>query len=175
MSTTGMFALNLDTGDFTEYCEFHNSWGSAAVVWGELCELKYNDRSYWLISRDNNILRKFWKLSEDKTLPLAVRAVFMMTFDRALITRKYFGRAVSDILEYLKFFPPNPQEVNHWWSISEKIKEIEAKTDWPAIGFHITSVSDNPLLVWNEETEDYYLSKDLYDLYDELDASDSKP
>lgn len=128
--------------------ELRNSHGSAPVIWGALCERYLGGRNQWLFNSD-----ALWPLYEREDVPACMRAVLMMTFDRAYVEKKDYAKAAADIREFLRVAPPPPQNVNHWPRIADL---FESDPDIPAIGFHCTSVSEDPFQgEWNEEREDY--------------------
>lgn len=144
-----------------------NSHGSAPPVWNSMCKKYYGteDHAYMF----NGTLNRLWPRWKDLSIPEHQRAVLMMTFDRAYVSKKYYARAVKDIDLFFKDFPPNPEYVNHW----PRLREIyESDPDIPAIGLHCTSVSENPFDgEWNEEKEEYDQPdwEECYDIYIELD------
>ena len=128
--------------------ELRNSSGSAPVIWGALCERYLGGRNQWLFKAD-----ALWPLYKREDVPACMRAVLMMTFDRAYVEKKDYAKAAADIREFLRVAPPPAQNVNHWPHIAGL---FESDPDIPAIGFHCTSVSEDPFQgEWNEEREDY--------------------
>lgn len=128
--------------------ELGNSYGSAPVIWGALCETYLGGRNTWLSKTG-----ELGKLYKRKDIPRCMRAVLMMTFDRAYVMKKDFARAAEDIREFLRIAPPPGEHVNHWPHIAAL---FESNPDIPAIGFHCTSVSEDPFQgEWNEESEKY--------------------
>ena len=149
-----------------DYKELRNSHGSGPAIWDAMCQKYLGGGKSWLFENWDHL----WALWKNKTIPTHHRAVLMMTFDRAYVTKKDYPRAASGIRQFLKDFPPNPEYVNHWSEIADL---YELDPDIPAIGLYCTSVSDDPFEgEWNEETEKYDQidwSK-CYDLYKGLDA-----
>jgi len=128
--------------------ELRNSHGSAPVIWGALCERYLGGRNQWLFSCD-----ALWPLYKREDVPACMRAVLMMTFDRAYVEKKDYAKAADDIREFLRMAPPPGQNVNHWPRIADL---FESDPAIPAIGLHCTSVSEDPFQgQWNEEREDY--------------------
>jgi len=126
--------------------ELPNSWGSAPYVWSALSKRYIGDVN-WL-SRDGE---KLWRLWEREDIPLHQRSVLVMTFDRAYIERRDYDRAARDIELFLADFPPNGA-VNHWPRIAAILRSDPA----PAVGFHMTSVTEDPFEgPWNEEREEH--------------------
>ena len=128
--------------------ELRNSHGSAPVIWGALCERYLGGRNDWLFNA-----KKLWPLYKNNEVPKCMRAVLMMTFDRAYVERKDYSQAAADIEEFMKIAPPPENHVNHWPHIAELFR---SNPDIPAIGLYCTSVSEDPFQgAWNEETEEH--------------------
>lgn len=128
--------------------EIRNSWGSAPLIWRALGKRYLGNESAW-----GSGPKSFWALYKHQDIPAALRAVLMMTFDRAYVERKDYARAASDIEEFLRIFPQPEGRANHWPRIAEIFRN---DPDIPAIGLHCTSVSEDPFQgLWNEEREEY--------------------
>lgn len=80
--------------------EPHNSYGSAPVVWGELCERYLGGRDQWLFKSN-----QLWSLYKREDAPACMRAVLMMTFDLAYVEKKDYAKAAADIEEFLRIAP----------------------------------------------------------------------
>jgi len=146
MSYSQMKAVFL--GDRVEVLEeFKNSHGTAPVIWGSLCE-RYLNTGNWLFAGD-----ALWTIHKRADIPMHQRMVMMMTYDNMVVLKKDYKKAAQNIFAFLQDFPPKLGYVNHW----ERIAEIfESDPDCPAIGFHFTSVNEDPFNgPWNEEIEDY--------------------
>jgi hypothetical protein len=149
-----------------DYKELGNSWGTAPVVWDALCE-QYLDGALWSTGIKEDF--ELWSLWKNKAVPIHHRAVLMMTFDRAYVTKKNYDRAAKDIMQFLSDFEIKRENVNHWPTIAALYK---SKPDIPAIGLYCTSVSEDPFEgEWNEEKEEYDQTdwSACYDLYSKLD------
>ncbi|MDC5046801.1 hypothetical protein OHW25_12790 [Acinetobacter baumannii] len=132
---------------FEELFELRNAWGTAPVVWDAMAQTYLRKSNFMVCGNE------LWPLWKDKTIPEVHRAVHLITFDRAYIEKKDFQRAAADIRTFLKDFPPQENRVNHWTEIADY---LETNPDVPAIGFHMTSVTENLYQGdWNEEIEDY--------------------
>jgi hypothetical protein len=146
--------------------ELRNSHGSAPLIWNAFCMRYLGIESYYYASAD---LDRLWGKWKDLSIPESFRAVLMMTFDHAYISKKDYQRAADDIRAFLKEFPVSSDRANHWPSIARILENADA----PAIGFQHTSVSDDPWQGrWDEEKEEYEppdWSK-AYSIYDEIDA-----
>lgn len=153
-----------------DYRELRNSWGSAPVIWDALTK-RWLPGKQWLScagGSDNSL----WNLCDDQRLPLHQRAVLMMTFDRAYVAKANYSRAAQDIRAFLRDLPPPAQNVNHWPEIATL---FESDPDIPALGFHHTSVSEDPFQgPYNEEADDYDAPdwSKCYEIYAELEARD---
>lgn len=129
--------------------ELRNSHGSAPVVWNEIAKryLGFKDFEYSLRSSE------VWPLYKRQDMPAHQRTVLMMTYDNALVMKTNYKQAAADIRAFLADFPQRPGYANHWPRIAEI---FDGEPDCPAIGFHMTSVSEDPFQgSWNDETEDY--------------------
>ncbi|HHP4838299.1 TPA: hypothetical protein ACSBZ9_002357 [Acinetobacter baumannii] len=152
-----------------ELFELKNAWGSAPVIWTAMAQ-KYLNASFTYHIHGNEL----WDLWKDKAIPLAHRAVHVMTFDRAYIVKQDFQRAVQDIRTFLNDFPQPSNHVNHWFAIADY---LETNPDIPAVGFHMTSVSDSPFQgEWNEEKEEHEPPNwdDCYSVYGLIDELESE-
>lgn len=142
--------------------ELRNSYGSAPVIWSALCRTYLGKDTAWLFDS-----AKLWPLYKRQDIPACLRAVLMMTFDRAYVMRKDYPRAAADIREFLRIVPQPEDHVNHWPRIAEL---FESDPDIPAIGLHCTSVSDDPFQgPYNEETDEYDPPNwaDFWSVYDD--------
>lgn len=94
-----------------------------------------------------------WALCTDDSVPVLHRTIHLMTMDRMYIEAKDFKRAGADIRAFLNDFPQLEKRINHWPAIADY---LESEPDIPAVGFHMTSVSDSPFNgAWDEEKEAY--------------------
>jgi hypothetical protein len=151
-----------------DFEELRNGYGSAPVIWNDMYECMYSSKC--------NLL---WPLYKDSEISLHQRAVLVMTYDRALVFKRDYARAAADIRAYLKDFPGKGGGVNHWPRIAEI---FESDPDVPAIGFQMTSVSDDLFVGdWDEGLQGYapvdwtpfysvYELLDKYTLTPETDA-----
>lgn len=139
--------LNIDVGKgHTENTELRNSWQSAPRIWIALCT-KYFNNEHWM-----SLSSELWDLYKNKSVPEHHRAVLMMTFDKAYIAKENYHKAIKDINQFMADFNTNVWSSSHW----PKIVKILSETKSPAIGFHMTSVSENPFDGdWNDELEEY--------------------
>lgn len=150
--------------------EFHNSWGSAPVVWGTLTEkVLHKEQFSWAVGSTINAV---WALWDDKGLAEFVRAVLGMTFDRIYIERRHFHRAASDIRKFLDWAPQPDSHANHWPAFADLLDSLADDETMPAIGFTHSSVSEclfqGP---FNEEKDDYDPPdwSLFWSLYEEID------
>lgn len=148
--------------------ELRNGHGTAYVLWDALVK-KYipNDAIYWL--GDDGIVSKLWGLYGRQDIVTPIRAVHGLTFDRAYVRAEHFARMADDIAEAMRLLPMDAESVNHWPRLEAIFRN---PPDVPAIGLHVTSVSDNPFHGdWNEEKEDYDSIdwKTAFEVYDELE------
>jgi hypothetical protein len=123
-----------------DFEELGNSWGSGPIVWRCLSVkyLKWSD-GQWLLSAEKPEGKILWGLGRRTDIPESHAAVMRMTYDRAYVSSEDYARAARDIRQFLRDFPP-AGGINHW----PRIAEIFEGAKVPAIGFHLTSVSDDP-------------------------------
>lgn len=148
MSTTTVKGINPgEPAD--DILELRNSHGSAPVIWDTMAQ-KYLGLAPFAYSFNDE---KLWPLWKDLSIPEHHRAVLGMTYDGVVVSKSDYERAARDIRAFLVDFPPNPEYVNHWVAIAEM---FEGKPDYEGIGFHWTSVSEDPFEgEYDEETEEY--------------------
>jgi len=141
--------------------------GSAPYVWNEMCKKYFGTADFMYY----DCIDKLWPIYKNKEIPEHHRAVLMMTYDMAFVSKNNFIRAAKDIRLFIKDFPINISHTNHWNSIA-KIYEDE-NLDCEAIGLWCTSVSENPFEGdWNEELEKYDCIdwEESTDIYKTLDS-----
>ena len=129
--------------------KLRNAWGSAPVVWNDMAVryLDCRDNGYW------SCQDKLWPLYKRNDIPLHHRAVLTMTYDNCYVKQEHYAKAAELIRMYLADFPPDPQHVHHWSRIAEI---FESNPAYPAIGFWMTSVCENPFDgEWNDDVEEY--------------------
>jgi hypothetical protein len=149
--------------------ELRNSWGSAPVVW-EAMARTYLGTRFWHSNEVSGTDGKLWNLWKRESIPAQHRAVLALTFDNVLVTKEHYARAAADIRAFLADFQQSPEKVNHWPRIAEL---FESNPDYPALAFHWTSVTEDPLRgPWNEEAEEYGPTDwtKPWDMYKELDG-----
>jgi hypothetical protein len=157
--------------------ELGNSWGSAPPVWGALAKEflgmrnAYYPRPGWMENLD-----KVFDLYKDSRVPLSLRAVLMMTFDRAYVIEKNYERAAKDIRAFMEHYPnldcsdEHPQihgtTAFHWNTIAylyegklnptkvDDLLKFGSPPPCPAVGLWCTSVSPNPFANTWEEVEE---------------------
>ena len=151
MSYTTVLAIHPNE-KIEELFELRNAWGSAPVIWDCMAK-KYLDMSSFMMATLKDKGESLWSLCNNTSIPAHHRNVHIMTMDRAYIEKKDFKRAASDIRKFLVDFKVDLQRVSHW---NEIANFLESNPECPAIGFHMTSVSENPFLGdWNEEKGEY--------------------
>lgn len=158
--------MHVYPGEKVEYGEeLKNSWGSAPYIWDYMGNKYVMNFSMFRDESMNNL----WQMWKKKIVPLHQRAVLFMTFDRVYVSKKDYARAAKDIRLFLQDHN-DASVVNHWHHIAEI---FESNPDVPAIGFYMTSVSNNPFTGgWDEEKEDYLPLNwdDCHDVYSQIDG-----
>jgi len=148
--------------------ELRNSHGSAPPIWNEMCKKYYGTEDHAYMS--NGTFDLLWPRWKDLSIPKHQRAVLMMTYDRAYVSKKDYARAATDIKKFLEDFPPKEGYVNHW---PRMIEIYESDPDIPAIGLYCTSFTEDPFEGgWNEDKGEYDQPdwEQCFDIYEELDA-----
>lgn len=129
--------------------ELRNAHGGAPVVWDEMSQRYLGLEPF----QYSFYAERLWPLWKDLNIPRHHRAVLMMTYDKAYVSKADFDQAARDIRAFLADFPVKADHVNHWVAIAET---FESNPDCLAIGFYWTSVTEDPFQgCWNEEKEDY--------------------
>jgi hypothetical protein len=145
--------------------ELRNAWGSAPYVWDYLFKSYIDSSGNFLLENNSKKLWSLWKRSD---IPPFLRTILVMTFDRAYVSKKNYLRASQDIRNFLNIYN-NTDVVNHWNPIAAF---FESDPDYPAIGFWMTSVSENPFDGnWNEKKGEYDSPdwNNCYDVYNLLE------
>lgn len=132
--------------------ELSNAHGGAPFVWNIVAKkyLGLAPGAYLFESE------KIWPLYKKNEMPLHHKAVLLMTYDGAVITKPYFKKAAQDIRAFLADFKQESQSesrINHWNEIAQ---ELEKDPGCAAVGFYWTSVGEDPFQgSYDEESEDY--------------------
>src|SRR5687767_12151161 len=95
--------------------ELKNAWGSAPYVWDWLIKEYVNPKGSMMYEKETKLMWKLWKRAD---IPEHQRAVLLMTFDRAYISKEHYQRAADDIRAFLRDYL-NENVVNHWFRIAE--------------------------------------------------------
>lgn len=155
MSYTTILAIYPDE-KIEDIKRFSNSWLSAALLWEEFGK-KYVKPNFSIF----NIGDDFWAKARDKAIPFTQRVVLAMTYDRFMIYAKDYSRAAKDIRD--------SGYQGHWPDIADFLESPDVK-EVPCIGFHLTSVSENPFEQYDDETEECSIRwDDTVDLYEYMD------
>lgn len=123
-----------------------NAWGSAPAVWGALGK-RYLDSEGAVFHRNG---ADIWALAKRQDIPRSTRAVLVMTFDKAIIMRKDYAQAADDIEDAIHQLG---MAKSHWPRIADLLR---SNPECPAIGFHWTSVTEDPFQGdWNEDADQH--------------------
>lgn len=150
-----------------------NSYGTGYLVWKLVAEkymglikaFDYPNKG-WMQKLD-----ELWPLYKDKKIPKAHRAVLLLTYDYAYVSKDNYHRMASDIRGFLQDFDIPSDHVNHLPRIAEI---FESRPSAPYIGLYICSVAENVWHgKWNDDKDDYEpLESDkpfnVYEVLDEL-------
>lgn len=127
--------------------ELKNSFGAAFVVWDEIAMRYLGAEPYGFMS----LREKLWPVWKREDMPQHHKAVMIMTYDNALVMRENYAQAAVDIRAYLKDFPAKGGNVNHWDAIATMFESVP---DCPAVGFWMTSTSEDPFEgEWSDELD----------------------
>lgn len=149
--------------------EFHNSWGTAPIVWDTFC-VRYLQRNphWWVISAGEKG-SDLWDLWKRLDIPESHRAVLLFTLDNIYVKRADYRRFAAHLRAFLEDTTISADRVNHWPLIAQF---FEMEPDYPAVAIWCTSVVGDPWLGPYDEDKDEYGPFDwskAYDLYAELD------
>ncbi len=129
--------------------EFRNSWGGAARIWSALFDkhLKNPAIPYhnWLAESEQ---QKLWALVNRADLPIYERTVHASTLDFAFIKREHFPIFCTDLRAFDVAYPA-PEKANHLPAWADAIEKLDCE----GIGFHGTSVAENPWKKYDEEKD----------------------
>lgn len=167
MSTLTIKGLRLGA-DIDDLLELKNSHGGAPVIWDAMGQKYLGLRKFGY----NTETERLWPLWRDMSIPKSFRAVLLMTYDDVIIAKEHFARAAADLRAFLTDFPPDPQYVNHLASLAEV---FESQPDYDGIGFHWTSVCEDPFGGSYDEDTDEHMAHDYsqnWSLYARLDKLD---
>lgn len=146
MSRTTVLAITPGEG-YEDIEELRNSHGSAPPIWDRLTRRYLGPHKLWLMDDSGDL----WKLVDKDHVPKDERAMLAFTFDRCYVEREHFPLMAGYIRSYLAKHPIPEDHANHW----PRIAEILDTTEAPAVGLHVTSVSENPFDgPWNEEKDE---------------------
>lgn len=135
-----------------EEMELRNGWLTAPIIWNFLAKT-YLEKSNFMMVSDN--CKALWDLHSDKRLPEHQRNVLRLTFDRWYILEKDYKRAAGDIRAFIADIEKTGETTGHWPVIADFLEgNLELKPHFPAVGFHWTSVSENPFYEANNDDEE---------------------
>ncbi len=138
------------TADFGPYI-----WECLSQRW-----LQHSADAYLYTPKEDQL----WNLWKKPSIPFHHRAVLMMTFGGAYIVKNDGTRARIDLEAFLKDFPAG-RSVQHTW---DGIRDVIARAQYPALGFHISPLTENPFEgKWNRGTQQYEPFEwcTVYDMY----------
>lgn len=129
--------------------EFQNARGGYIRIWKSLfeCYVKRDDdpRDTFLRCLEENADR-LWRLVGDPRLDDYERSVLCATYDRFIVVQENFGRFVTDLRAFATRHPTKGRDhLQEWATVIENC-------DAEAIGFHHTSVNENPWIRYDDET-----------------------
>jgi hypothetical protein len=156
----------LPTGRVVDLDRLNKAIGATPVIWNDLA-VRHLGAESWAYSSH---LEGIEALFERQDIPAHQRAVLAMTGENALVFRGDFARAATDIRQYLGDFPPEAGRIHHWSRIAEI---FEGAPNVEAIGFHMSSVNEDPFRgKWNEKHEDYDPPdlKEFWSVYGEMQS-----
>jgi hypothetical protein len=119
---------------------FKNGHGTAAVLWGHLCEKYLNmERHSWLMGDCKNL----WALYNNPNIPEHLRFALMATFDDGVVELCDMQRAADYALATYETIHEKDM-VNHWLHLSAAYSRHVGAKDRRCVGLGLgcTSVSD---------------------------------
>lgn len=132
------------------YEDYGNSWGGAAFIWTAIFDKWLKDPNIpydnWMNEKD----RRLWDAWKRSDLPDFVKAVLVSTFDGAIVARENFAQYAADLRQFCELFPKGDRYCHLL-----KWADVISASDAEHIGFHHTSVSEDPWQEWNEEKAEY--------------------
>lgn len=168
MSSFTIKGLN-SNGQIDDIVELKNAHGGAPLIWDTIAQKYLGLRPFGY----NMETERLWPLWRDLNIPKSHRAVLAMTYDDVVVESSDFARAAEDVRLFLRDFPPSSDRVNHL----EKLAEVfESAPAYEGIGFHWTSVSEDPFQgEYDEDTEEYapHDFSNNWSLYRQLDKMDT--
>lgn len=110
MSTTDLYTLN---GKSVRHrVEFNNGWGSAPILWDYVSEVHMGGEGW----EKHNIFDAI----PNADIPVNIRALLMMTLDRAYVPLRSLETFGQYCLEFYELSSQRyPDRVNHWGGIGE--------------------------------------------------------
>lgn len=151
---------------------YGNSWGGAARIWSSLYDLYLKnpliEYDNWLSSITKPGDRRLWDLVDDNRLFEFEKAVHYATFDNFIVRRENFHRIAGHHREFARAHVYGGEDHLPAWAL------LIEKSDADAVGFHHTSVIENPWCSYNEKDEavpyDLRTGDKHHEVYDELDS-----
>lgn len=169
MSTCAIIEFRDGKAD-TEH-RFGNSWGGAARIWTALFDKYAKDPKIeydnWLTTASQPGNRRLWDLVDDPRLMEFEKAVHYATFDNFIVRRENFSRFAKHLREFsLAYSYGGIDHLPAWANVIEK-------SDAEAVGFHHTSVSENPWIAWADDSDegtpyDLNIGDKHFEVYDAL-------
>lgn len=124
----------------TRFASFKNGHGTAAVLWGYLCEKYLNkERHSWMMGDAKDL----WKLFDNPSVPEHLRFALMVTFDDGMVELCDMKEAaVFAKMTYETIYAEGM--VNHWLALSGAYAVLSKAKDKRVLGVGLgcTSVSD---------------------------------
>jgi hypothetical protein len=143
MSTSHLYRIYRTKA--TQFAEYHNSHGSAPVVWGHLRERFLGQERFGFYQDD----KPLWALARDPRVPLPLRLCHAFTFDLAFCPVEHIA-GLADACERVAEITADARYVNHWAAIAADLKTHKAKVRQIGVGLGCTSVCD-PWEQWRDE------------------------
>ena len=149
-----MMVVRSDSGDVEYHQEYGNAWGGHARIWTSIWDkyIKDHSKEYdtWLSPSENQ--ERLWASYKDEHIPIQVRVVMAMTFDRVLIAKAQFKLMATTLRKFMELFPYGG--VDHLPAWADELELLVDDETVDAVGFHATSVAENPFEVYREEEDD---------------------
>ncbi len=154
MSSVRIIAFRNDVPS-TE-AELRNAWGGHMRIWNAVYDRYFKRGEYDSCLGNADVLWAFPKTH--RSVERAVHAVLISTFDWALVMADDFDQYIADLVRFEELFLAGDR-VSH---LAAYRSFIDGNRDAQAIGFHGTSVSEDPwtISIDEESYRSYSLATD---------------
>jgi len=154
VSRAAMFSLPL-SGD-GPYREYSNAWGGAAFIWGHLQRHLGWKEADWLFEVGKEGSRSLWNIAVREDIPIEDRVAMAITFDLCYIEAVDVPAIAQSLRRFVGKYGTQ-EKVCHLLTWADDM-ETMIQEGAQAIGFHHTSVGENPWVRYEGESDPIYLT-----------------